>query len=66
MTKADVLRQAMGRANVKQVDIDRHKIMSKPTISKKLKDPNLFTLSEISKINKLVHFTDDEIKVLCG
>ena len=51
-------RQAVGRAEYNGTKAAKRKIMSQPTFSRKSKNLELFTLSEIRNLNKELHFTD--------
>ena len=66
MSKENILRQAMGRSKLNQKDLAEHTGMTEPTMSKKLKNPNLITLLELERMNTVLKFTDYEMKTLIG
>ena len=63
MTAGDVVRGAMKRYGVKQVEMARIMQISQPALSVKLKR-NRITLNDLAIINKRVPFTDDECCLL--
>lgn len=64
--KEKVLRQAMGRSKINQKELSIHTGMTEPTMSKKLKNPNLITLLELERMNEVLRFTQTELKTLIG
>lgn len=64
MDKLTAISQAMGRAKTNLTRLSERTNISRPTLSKKLHRPNLFTLGEIGRIDKELHFTEEEQKVL--
>ena len=61
LTRKQALDQAIGRSGLTQKEICKRAMISEPTLTKKLKEPGLFKLSEITRLDKVLHFTDDEI-----
>ena len=64
LTMKQAINQATGRANLTGRKVADRSIMSQPSFSKKKRNPKLFTLDELRKIDELVHFTDEEIFAL--
>ena len=64
--KEQIIRQAMGRSKINQKELSIHTGMTEPTMSKKLKNPNLITLLELERMNAVLNFTDSEMKTLIG
>ncbi|MCR5705170.1 MAG: hypothetical protein K6G85_11235 [Eubacterium sp.] len=64
MNTVQAIRQAVGRAGLTGLQIEKLKIMSGPSYSRKIRDPSKFTLGELKKLNKEVNFTDEEIRAL--
>ena len=64
--KEKVLRQAMGRSKLNQKDISDCTGLSEPTVSKKLKNPDLFTLLDLERMNEVLNFSDSEMRTLIG
>ena len=60
LTMNQAIQQATGRANLTGRKVADRRIMSQSSYSKKKRNPRLFTLDELRKINELVHFTDEE------
>ncbi len=64
MNDTQAIRQAVGRAGLNGSIIEKMRIMSRTSFSRKVKEPNKFTLGEIRMLDKKVHFTDEEIATL--
>ena len=64
MKRENVIRQALGRNNLTQKELANEVIISEPTLSKKIKNPTLFTLGEVEKLDRELHFTDQEKNIL--
>ena len=62
MNKTETIRQAVGRSGLTGSKIEKMKIMSAPSYSRKIKNPQSFTLGELIKLDKVVHVTEEEIK----
>ena len=64
MKRTNVIRQALGRNNLTQKQLANEVIISEPTLCKKIKNPKLFTLGEVEKLDRELHFTDQEKEIL--
>lgn len=57
LTRKQALDQATGRSGLMQKDICKRAKISEPTFTKKLKNPILFKVEELDRLNKILHFT---------
>ena len=64
MKRETVIRQALGRNNKNQKQLANEVNLSEPTLSKKIKNPKLITLGEVEKLDRELHFTDQEKNIL--
>ena len=64
MKRENVIRQALGRNNLTQKELANEVIISEPTLCKKIRKPELFTLGEVEKLDRELHFTDQEKNIL--
>lgn len=64
LSTKQAFRQAVGRANYNGTKAEKRKIMSQPSFSRKSRNPELFTLAELRKLDKEVHFTEEEALAL--
>lgn len=64
MDKQTAISQAMGRAKINLTRLSERTNISRPTLCKKLQRPNLITLGELERMDKELHFTEEETKVL--
>lgn len=64
MTATQAIRQAVGRAGLTGLKVERLKIMTQPTFSRKIRDPSKLTINELKKLDKEVRFTDEEFRAL--
>lgn len=56
--------QACGRSGFNGSKAEKKKIMTQSTFSRKSRNPDLFTVSELQKLDKALHFSDEEIIAL--
>lgn len=64
MNTKQAIGQAMGRAGLNGADLERKKIMARSSYSRKMKLPDTFTLGDLIKMNREVHFTDEELRAM--
>lgn len=64
MKRENVIRQALGRNNLTQKQLANEVIISEPTLCKKIRKPELFTLGEVERLDNELHFTDQEKEIL--
>lgn len=64
LTRIEAINQAVGRKRLTGRYVNERKIMSQSQFSKKTRNPKLFTIDELSKLDELVHFSDEELLAL--
>lgn len=64
LTALQSINQATGRVRFTGNKASELKIMSQSSYSRKKRNPKLFTIDELIKIDKEVHFTNEEILAL--
>lgn len=61
LSRKQAINQAIGRVDINQKDLSIRVGMSPPTLSKKLRDPKLFTALELERLNVVLRFKTDEM-----
>ena len=61
LSALQAFRQGTARANFNGKLAERKKIMTQSTYSRKSREPKKLTCEEIQKLDKDVHFTDEEL-----
>lgn len=64
MTATQAIRQAVGRAGLTGLKVEKLKIMTQPTYSRKIRAPSKLTVRELQMLDKEAHFTDEELRAL--
>lgn len=64
MNRTSAIEQAMGRCGTNQSKLSLATGISRPTLSKKIENPDKFTLLEIEQLNNVLRFTDQEMAIL--
>lgn len=64
LTRTEAINQAVGRKRLTGRCVNERKIMSQSQFSKKTRNPKLFTIDELTKLDELVHFSDEELLAL--
>lgn len=64
LTRNQAINQAVGRRKLTGRYVSERSIMSQSQFSKKTRDPKLFTIDELTKLDELLHFTDEELLAL--
>lgn len=61
LTRKQAIDQAIGRSGLNQKQICEMCPISEYVLSKRLKNPETFTIKEIGWLNDVLQFTDDEM-----
>lgn len=61
-----VINTAMARNDIKADDLDRRKVINKSTFFKRKRETDTTRLGELWMLDKVLHFTDDEILQFFG
>lgn len=61
LTRKQAIQQALGRSGLTICELSDKVPMSRSTLSRKLQEPELFTLKEIEDLNNILEFTKTEL-----
>lgn len=61
LTRKQAIEQAIGRSGLNQKELSKRVRIPKSTLSRKIKNPEQFTIQELEQLNDVLQFTDDEI-----
>lgn len=60
------IEDAMDRNDINVKELAKRKIMTVPTYYAKAKNPERFRLDDIWRLNTILHFTEQEFRMICG
>lgn len=61
LTRKQAIEQAIGRSGLNQKELSKRVRIPKSTLSRKIKNPEQFTIQELEQLNDVLQFTDNEI-----